>query len=203
MKYFQYGSAEIQYLKSKDPALGIAIDRIGFIKREVIPDLFAALVNSIIGQQISPKAADTVWKRLQDKLGYVTPESVGQASADEIKCCGLSARKAGYIKAIADMITRDQLNLTEISALPDEIFIKRMSSLPGIGVWTAEMLLIFSLQRPDVVSFGDLAIRRGMMKVYGLNFLTKEEFHNIRERYSPCGTVASLYLWAAAQEANE
>lgn len=200
MTYFPYGFEEIQYLEGNDPALGNVIDRVGMIRREVIPDLFTALVFNIIGQQISPKAADTVWKRLQEKLGAITPESVAQATPDDIKCCGLSLRKASYIQVIAEMITRGQLNLEEVAVLPDDEFIKKMSALPGIGIWTAEMLLIFSLQRKDVVSFDDLAIRRGMMKVYGLEFLTKEEFNRIRERYSPYGTVASLYLWAAAHE---
>ena len=78
-----------------------------------------------------------------------------------------------------------------------------LSALDGVGVWTAEMLLIFSLQRPDVVSWGDLAIRRGMMALYGLNSLTRTQFDNYRKRYSPYGSVASLYLWALAARKPE
>jgi 3-methyladenine DNA glycosylase/8-oxoguanine DNA glycosylase len=80
--------------------------------------------------------------------------------------------------------------------MSDTRVIERLSSLPGIGVWTAEMLLLFSLRRPDVVSWGDLAIRRGMMNLYGLKDLSKKQFDRFRKRYSPCGSVASLYLWA-------
>jgi len=76
--------------------------------------------------------------------------------------------------------------------------IKRLVSLPGVGVWTAEMMLIFSLQRPDVVSWGDYGIRKGMMKLYGLDELTREQFDKYRKRYSPYGSVASLYLWEIA-----
>lgn len=200
MEFYRYGTTETDYLKSRDPKLGAVIDRIGFIKHQVIPDLFAALVNSIVGQQISPKAADTVWNRLLQRFGAITPESIREAAPEEIQCCGLSSRKAGYIKAIAENVVSGECNLAELASLPDDEAIKRLSALPGIGVWSAEMLLIFSLQRPDVVSFGDLAARRGMMKVYGLAYLTKEDFHKIRERYSPYGTVASLYLWEAAKE---
>ena len=93
---------------------------------------------------------------------------------------------------------QNELNIAELATLPDAEIIRRLSSLNGVGVWTAEMLLIFSLERPDVVSWGDLAIRRGMMNLYGLDSLTREQFERYRKRYSPYGSVASLYLWALA-----
>ena len=93
--------------------------------------------------------------------------------------------------------------LDDFPSLPDAEIISRLSALDGVGVWTAEMLLIFSLQRPDVVSWGDLAIRRGMMALYGLNSLTRTQFDNYRKRYSPYGSVASLYLWALAARKPE
>jgi DNA-3-methyladenine glycosylase II len=105
-------------------------------------------------------------------------------------------RKANYIKGIGEAAYRGDLDLLELREMPDEVVIEKLSSLPGIGVWTAEMLLIFSLCRPDVVSWGDLAIRRGMMNLYGLKELSKKQFDRFRKRYSPCGSVASLYLWA-------
>jgi DNA-3-methyladenine glycosylase II len=98
-------------------------------------------------------------------------------------------------KGISEAAISGDLALLELRGLPDEEVIEKMSSLPGVGVWTAEMLLIFSLCRPDVVSWGDLAIRRGMMKLYGLKELSKQQFGRFRKRYSPCGSVASLYLW--------
>lgn len=105
-------------------------------------------------------------------------------------------RKATYIKGIGEALYRGDLDLLELREMPDEGVIEKLSSLPGIGVWTAEMLLIFSLCRPDIVSRGDLAIQRGMMKLYGLKDLSKDQFDRFRKRYSPCGSVASLYLWA-------
>lgn len=200
MEFFRYGTIETDYLKDRDPVLGAVIDRIGPIRRPVMPDLFAALVNSIVGQQISPKAADTVWNRMLKRFGTLSPGAIHEAAPEEIQRCGLSLRKAGTIKAIAEKVVNGECDLSALAALPDDEVIRRLSALPGIGVWSSEMLLIFSLHRQDVVSFGDLAIRRGMMKVYGLAYLTKEEFHKIRGRYSPYGTVASLYLWEAAKE---
>jgi 3-methyladenine DNA glycosylase/8-oxoguanine DNA glycosylase len=200
MYIFEYGQKEIEYLKKKDKKLGAAIDRIGMIEREVIPEPFTALVSSVVGQQISNKAAETVWNRLTDLLGSISPESVSRASLSDIQHCGMSLRKAGYIKGIADAAISGEVDFSTLDTLPDGEIIEKLSSLHGVGVWTAEMLLIFSLCRPDVVSYRDLAIRRGMMNLYGLKELPKEKFERYRKRYSPYGTVASLYLWALSVE---
>jgi 3-methyladenine DNA glycosylase/8-oxoguanine DNA glycosylase len=105
-------------------------------------------------------------------------------------------RKANYIKGIGEAAVSGELDLAGLRDMTDALVVERLSSLPGIGVWTAEMLLIFSLCRPDVVSWGDLAIRRGMMNLYGQKDLSRAQFDRFRKRYSPCGSVASLYLWA-------
>ncbi len=196
MEIFQYGQKEIDYLSKKDKRLGAAIDRIGMIEREITPDPFEALVSSIVGQQISSKAADTVWRRLCNLLGSIVPESIAKADIHEIKGCGMSLKKAGYIKNIAEASISGEVDFNILSTFPDEEIIKKLSSLHGVGVWTAEMLLIFSLCRPDVVSYKDLAIRRGMMNLYDLKELKKADFEAYRKRYSPYGSVASLYLWA-------
>ena len=200
MGTFSYGYTELDYLKKQDEQLGAAINRIGFIEREIIPDLFTALVHSIVGQQISAKAAVTVWNRLQQVCGTITPQSIAEIAVTDIKQCGTSMRKAGYIKGIGEAVMQGQLKIDELPGLSDAEIIKRLSALHGVGVWTAEMLLIFSMQRPDVVSWGDLAIRRGMMNLYGLQALDKAEFARYRQRYSPYGSVASLYLWRLAAE---
>jgi DNA-3-methyladenine glycosylase II len=196
MQLFQYGQPEIEHLKRRDARLGKAIGHIGMIERQVTPDLFTALARSVVAQQISSKAADTVWERLCKKLVEITPHSIASADVSDIQKCGLSMRKARYIKGIGDGALCGELDLLKLNEMPDKEIIKKLSSLHGIGVWTAEMLLIFSLCRPDVVSWGDLAIRRGMVNLYGLKELTKEQFDRYRKRYSPYGSVASLYLWA-------
>lgn len=195
MEFFEYGQKEIEHLKSKDKKLGAAIDKIGMIKREINPDPFIALVSSIVSQQISKKAAETVWNRLCSLLGNITAESIAQMSLSEIQSCGMTVRKAEYIKGIANAAITGEVNFHTLHALTDDEIMKKLSSLKGVGIWTAEMLLIFSLCRPDVVSYGDLAIRRGMMRLYGLEELPKEKFNKYRKRYSPYGSVASLYLW--------
>ncbi|KPU42354.1 DNA-3-methyladenine glycosylase 2 [Oxobacter pfennigii] len=196
MDIFEYGQREMDYLKKKDRKLAAAIDKIGIIKRGITKDTFAALVSSIISQQISGKAAETVWNRLQNLLGSVTPEAIADKDISEIQGCGMSLKKAGYIKGIAQAALSKEVDFENLYKLSDEEIIKKLSSLHGVGVWTAEMLLIFSLCRPDVLSYKDLAIQRGMMNLYGHKELTKERFERYRKRYSPYGSVASLYLWA-------
>jgi len=196
MPIFHYGQKEIDFLKRKDKKLGAAIDRIGIIQREITPDPFTALVSSVVSQQISKKAAETVWNRLCMLLGDIRPEIITQVGLSEVQACGMSERKAGYIKGIADAAVSGTVDFKTLHTLTDEEIILKLSSLRGVGVWTAEMLLIFSLSRPDVVSYKDLAICRGMKNIYGLKELPKEKFERYRKRYSPYGSVASLYLWA-------
>lgn len=199
-QFFHYDQNALDHLKAREPLLGREIDRIGWIEREIIPDLFAALIYSIVGQQISNKAAATVWMRMQDRFTEITPVRLDMLSAEEIQKCGLSMRKAGYIKNIAGVIMREELSLEALHSQPDQIVIEQLVQLPGIGVWTAEMLLIFSLQRPDILSWGDLAIRRGMIVLYGEQQINKTSFEHYRRLYSPFGSVASLYLWQIARE---
>lgn len=200
MRTFQYGDAQLEHLRRRDPVLGAAIDRLGRIEREVIPDLFTALVHSIVGQQVSSRAAASVWARLQESLGAITPESVADISVEELRRCGLSGRKAEYVRGAAEAVLRSELDLSGLHDLSDEEVIERLSSLRGVGTWTAEMLLIFSMERPDVVSWSDLAIRRGMRVLYDLETLEREQFERYRALYSPHGSVASLYIWAVSHD---
>ncbi|WP_312198797.1 DNA-3-methyladenine glycosylase family protein [Anaerospora hongkongensis] len=200
MAIFQYGQKELDYLKKKDKKLGEAIERIGFIEREVIPDLFTALVNSIVAQQISMKAVDTIWRRMQERFGKITAENMAEQAVEAVQQCGMTMKKAVWIKNIAEAVSQGELDLNELSQLSDEEVCRRLCSLNGIGLWTAEMLMTFSLQRKDVVSWGDLAIRRGMMRLYHHKKLDKAKFERYKKRYSPYGTIASLYLWRISVE---
>ncbi len=200
MEIFQYGEKEIEYLKKKDKKLAAAIERIGFIERKIIPDVFTALINSIVSQQISAKAAETIWGRMQERFGEITPETFAVKTAEEVQQCGITMKKAVYIRNIACAVLSGEFNIAELSQLPDDEVCKRLSALNGIGVWTAEMLMTFCLKRPNIVSWDDLAIRRGMMMLYHHRKLDKAMFEKYKRRYSPYGTVAALYLWAISAE---
>ena len=198
--FFSYGKAETDYLAARDPVLGAAIDRIGHIDREVFPDLFEALINSIAGQQISGKALQTVWKRLCDAVGAVTPENLLAAGEERLRACGFSGRKANYMLSAARAVEDGTLDIHSLVEKPDEEVIHALTALPGVGRWTAEMLLTFSLQRPDVFAYDDFGIRKGMCRLYGLDILSKAQFAEYRARYAPHATVAALYLWHIAAE---
>ena len=197
-QYFPYDEQAIAHLKARDARLAEAIDIIGPVRREVTPDLFASLVNCIVGQQISTKAQVTIWKRMTDAFGDVTPEVIAACSDDELQRFGLSFRKVGYIKGSAERVLSGELDLEDLADLPDDEVCRRLSELPGIGVWTAEMLMTFSMQRPDIMSFGDLAIQRGLRMLHHHRRITPQLFAKYRRRYAPYGSVASLYLWEIA-----
>ena len=193
--YFPYGKLEMEYLSKKDKRLAERIAQIGHIDREVTPDLFTALISSIVGQQCSAKAAVTVWNRLQACAGVITPQAIAALSEEDIQNCGMSFRKAGYIHSAARYVRDGTLTMDDLHTLPDHEVCARLTVLPGVGVWTAEMLMIFSLQRPNILSWDDLAIRRGLECLYGHKKLTKVQFERYKKRYTPYATVASFYLW--------
>lgn len=195
-RYFEYGDDAIAHLKARDAKLAAAIDAVGHVYREVDDDLFSALIHHIVGQQISTAAQRTIWERMRRAYGDMTPEAITGASQEELQAFGITFRKAGYIKGIAERVRDGSLDLDAVAAMDDAQAIEALRALPGIGAWTAEMLLLFCLQRPDVLSFDDLAIHRGMRMVYHHRAVTRERFERYRRRYSPYGSVASLYLWA-------
>ena len=193
---FPYSQKELDYLSERDPLLGGVIRAVGFIDRTVEEDVFSAVVHHIIGQQISMRAQETVWRRLQELLGEVTPDTLAEANTEAVKGCGMTYRKAEYIRDFAQKVHSGAFDVEALREMEDGEAVKTLSALRGVGEWTAEMLLLFCLQRSDVLSYGDLGIRRGMMKLYGWEEMTKAQFEECRERYSPYGSVASFYLWA-------
>ena len=201
--FFQYGETEIAYLKQVDKRMAEVIDRIGKVERRVIPDLFAALVHSIVGQQISTKAHETIWRRMENALGQVTPEAIDRLSVEELQGFGITFKKAAYIRNATQQVLDGTLDIQSLYMMNDNEVCTRLSELDGIGVWSAEMLMLFSMQRPDILSFGDLAIQRGLRMVYHHRKITRELFEKYRRRFSPYNSVASLYLWAVAGGAIE
>lgn len=198
MMYFKYGETEISYLKDKDKKMAEVIEQIGFIKREVDTDLFSAVIHHIVGQQISTKAQETIWKRMSDSLGTVNAENILEVEPAQLQSLGMSFRKVEYIRDFADKVYSGAFDLAAVSEMNDQDAIKELSSLKGIGAWTAEMILLFCLQRPDIFSFDDLAIQRGLRMVYHHRKIDRKLFEKYRRRFRPYCSVASLYLWAVA-----
>ncbi len=197
-KYFFYSTKETDHLKKRDAILGQAIDKIGKINRPVIPDPFQSLVKSIVGQQISSQAQTTVWTRLQDRFKPLTAKILAAASPQAIQACGMTMRKAHYINNIAREVKQGNLDFSQFEVMTDQEICQRLTQLDGVGTWTAEMFLIFAMQRPDVISYKDLAILRGMRMLYGYTEITAPLCKAYRKLYSPYASVAGLYLWAIA-----
>lgn len=195
---FRYGRKETDRIKSRDKRLGAVIDRIGHVRREMHPDLFSCIVRNIAGQQVSGRAAQATWRRICDCIGDVSPGNLDSADAAALRACGLSMRKVEYVKELAAKTVSGEFRIDALPDMTDAEAVAVLSSLKGVGVWTAEMLLLFSLGRPDILSFGDLGIQRGMRMVYRHRKITKRLFEKYRRRLSPCGSVASLYFWEVA-----
>ena len=196
--YFEYGETEISYLRQKDRRLCEVIDRVGHIDRAVDTNLFSSVMHHIIGQQISTKAQATVWQRMQDTLGEVNTETVLAAGIPKLQSMGMTFRKAEYITDFAQKVHTGTFDLDAVEHMSDEDAIRELSALKGIGVWTAEMILLFCMQRPNVFSYDDLAIQRGLRMVYHHRKIDRKLFEKYRRRFTPYCSVASLYLWAAA-----
>ena len=197
-QYFEYSHIETDYLKSKDEKMARLIDKVGHIYREIKPDLYTTLVDSIVGQQISTAAHITIRKRIEDKFGKLTPEKVISTSDDELKSVGISYRKVGYIKDFSAKVASGEFDIQALHDMTDEMVVEKLVSLKGVGKWTAEMMLTFSMARPDVLSYGDLAIRRGIMRLYNLESLSEKEFHTLTDKFSPYRTTAAFYFWRIA-----
>ena len=178
--------------------MGEVIERVGYIEREIDPDLFSAVLHHIVGQQISTNAQATIWKRMRDGLEEINAQQILKAGISKLQSFGITFRKAEYITDFAEKVQSGEFDLQSIYEKSDAEAMKALTSLKGIGVWTAEMILLFCMQRPDILSFDDLAIQRGLRMVYHHRKIDRKLFEKYRRRYHPYGSIASLYLWAVA-----
>lgn len=159
------------------------------LERDFSP--FVVLSSSIIGQQLSAKAAETIKRRVWDLVPQFTPRELLAVPADSLRGAGLSASKAKYITELARRIEDGRFDFTALSSLDDESAISALTNLPGVGRWTAEMFLIFGLGRPDIMSLGDAGLQRAARLLYG----GTASLEAISERWRPYRSLASWYLW--------
>lgn len=166
-------------------------------KRYSTQKLFESLAGAITGQQLSTKAADTIWGRLKVACGgAVTPEAILRLRVPTLRKAGLSAAKVKSLKALSKEVASGELKLIGLRKMPEEEAVARLSAIWGIGRWTAEMFLMFALEREDVFSPGDLGLRRSMESIYSLpKDVHIKELELIAQRWSPHRTIASRILW--------
>ena len=192
-------------LRRQDPRLGKWIDRIGPLALRRQRHHFSALCRTICSQQLGKRAAETIYGRFAELFAPGTrpsPERLLELSTRELRECGLSGRKVEYLRALAREFHEGRLGRMKFSLLEDRQIIDALVEVPGIGVWTAEMFLIFSVGRADVFSVGDLVLRKGVERVVGRE-MTHREIEEAAELWSPHRSVACLYLWKIADQGRD
>lgn len=195
-------TAAERHLKRRDAVLGAVIKQVGPCGYSLQRDRFGMLVRSIVFQQISGAAARTILGRLTDALPgkQLTPEGLAALTAEQYRLAGVSKQKAGYLRSLAELSLTGDLRLARIGRHADEEIIAQLTQVRGIGVWTAQMFLMFSLGRPDVLPWDDLGVRQAIRKLYGLAQMpTRAESERIAEPWRPYASVASWYCWRSLE----
>ncbi len=192
----EYWHNAILALSQSDPVMKTLIQTYPGISLESHGNAFATLARSIVGQQISVKAAETVWQRLLLYITEATPDAVLKANTEKLRGCGLSERKVAYLTDLAHKFVSGELDTTLWDSLENEVLIDELMQVKGIGRWTAEMFLIFHLMRPDVMPLDDIGLKRAMEKLYNTNQrLSANDMQKIAIIWAPWRTVATWYLW--------
>jgi DNA-3-methyladenine glycosylase II len=195
--------AALEHLRAADPVMRALIDEYGpdglGPRRPRAVDHYGALVRSIVGQQLSTKAARSIYARLTERYGGRTP-TPSELLADDPEqvraAAGLSRAKVGFLRSLAEHVLDGSLDLERLNQLPDEEVVAELVAVKGLGPWTAHMFLMFHLGRPDVLPVGDLGLRRAVMQRYGLDELpAPAALEAIAEPWRPYRTLACLYLW--------
>ena len=187
----------VNHLKKCDPVLAAIIERVGPCRMEYGPPEFHSLAEAIIYQQLNGKAAVTIFKRFTDLAGDpVTPEGILKLSDEQLRGVGLSKQKSAYVKDLAAKTRAGLLDFARLLVLPDDEVITHLTQVKGVGVWTAQMFLMFTLKRPDVLPTGDYGVQAAIKKAYGKRKMPKpKDMEKIARAWSPYRSIACWYLW--------
>lgn len=198
--HYDLDNEKVKYLITTDDKLGKLIKYINKTELIIEEDGFKCIVKYIIGQQISDKARETIWQRVCAILKNITPENILAINDNELRKVGLSERKINYIKILASAVISEDINFYDFKGLTNEEIIKKLTALKGIGQWTAEMYLIFSLGRENVLSKGDGTIRRTIQWMYDLEKLPSSEILlKYFSSWTQYATIVSSYLWKSIE----
>ena len=190
----------LRHLRKSDPILRDVIRKAGPFRLNLRHDRFHALALAIVSQQISGKAARSIWEKLKGIVDPLSPERIRQLTVEELRKAGLSKQKASYLVDLSEHLCEGRLNLKQIGRLSDDAVIESLVAVKGIGVWTAQMFLIFSLGRLDVLPHGDLGVRTAIQKLYSLDELpNRETCHRIAEPWRPYASIAAWYCWRSLE----
>lgn len=192
----RYWSQAARELAASDPVLGTLIAQFDGLQIGSRGDAFTTLARAIVGQQLSVKAAQSVWNRLCADLSTITPAAMVASEATRLRACGLSGRKVIYLRDLAERFESQALDVAAWSHLDDEAVIEQLTQVKGIGRWTAEMFLIFYMTRPDVLPLDDVGLQRAMRTYYNRGKpLSAHRMRRIGAAWAPWRSVATWYLW--------
>ncbi len=192
----------LNHLKKADPVLAAIIQKAGPYRVTYREPIFQTLVRSIVYQQLSGKAALTIFNRLLDgaKVSPLTPEAILKMRPQKMRTLGLSKQKTLYIRELAKLTRDGEIQFERLPEMEDAAIIETLTRVKGVGVWTVQMFLMFALQRPNVLPVGDLGVRAAMKKAYGLAELPKpEEMESIAAAWHPYRSIASWYMWRSLE----
>jgi len=192
----------VAHLKSSDPVLGALIDKIGPSRIHYRPATFDALVHSIVNQQLSGKAAATIYGRLVDALApkEVEPRGILRLGEEGLRTLGISKQKSSYLLDLAEQTRKKKVDFETLPKLADAVILEQLTAIKGIGEWTVHMFLMFALRRPDVLPVGDLGIQNAIQKAYGLESRPKpNQVAEIGAKWRPHASYAAWYLWRSLE----
>ncbi|OGK25162.1 hypothetical protein A3A46_00600 [Candidatus Roizmanbacteria bacterium RIFCSPLOWO2_01_FULL_37_13] len=191
-----------KHFRKVDPIIFSVVNKVGVLGPMISNDYFSDLCEIIINQQLSDKAAATIFTRFKKIFpkGEITPQSLLKLSDEKIRSCGTSNAKVSFLKDLAKKILAEELQLDELDKLTDELVITELTKVKGIGPWSAEMFLMFTLGRADIFSHGDLGLRNAIKKLYKFKKEpTKKQIEKIVEKWIPYRTYASRILWKSLE----
>ena len=191
-----------EHFRKVDPILYAVIEKVGVFGPKVSDDHFSELCEIIINQQLSDKAAATIFGRFRKLFPQekITPQALLKLAAEKIRSCGTSNAKVSFLKDLAAKVLAEELRLDQLNKLSDDLIIKKLTKVKGIGPWSAEMFLMFSLGRDDVFSHGDLGLRNAIKKLYKFKKEpTKKQIEKIVEKWKPYRTYACRILWKSLE----
>lgn len=190
-----YTDDEINEIKNNDEKISEIIEKVGHINREINTNTFEKLICSILAQQISNKAYQSVYNKFLNIVSEISSKAILSKTDDELQKAGISYRKVSYIKNVCEEEVSGNIDFSNLHNYADEEIINMLTNINGVGVWTAKMMLIFSLNRKNVLPYEDLIIKKNLMKVYNLEKITKKDYMMFLEKFSPYASIVTLYLW--------
>lgn len=195
MEYFMYTNDEINEVKNIDEKISEIVNKVGHINREINTNTFEKLICSILAQQISNKAYESVYNKFLNIVSEISSKAILSKTDDELQKAGISYRKVSYIKNVCAEEVSGRIDFKALHNYTNEEIINMLTNINGVGVWTAKMMLIFSLNRKDVLPYEDLIIKKNLMKLYNLEKFTKKDCVMFENKFSPYSSIVTLYLW--------